>query len=60
MSKLRLNFAASEYDHFRDLIDGVVPVEGIDLNYLRLSIEVIFARFVNRSTVSVLNIRVQP
>ena len=47
MSKLRLNFAASEYDHFRDLIDGVVPVEGIDLNYLRLSIEEIFARFVN-------------
>ncbi len=47
MTKLRLNFASSEYDHFRDLIDGRVPVEGIDINYLNLQIEEIFARFVN-------------
>ncbi|MGY8817690.1 MAG: ABC transporter substrate-binding protein [Pseudomonadales bacterium] len=47
MTKLRLNFASSEYDHFRDLTDGTVPVEGIDINYLNLQIEEIFARFVN-------------
>jgi 4,5-dihydroxyphthalate decarboxylase len=47
MTKLRLNFASSKYDHFRDLTDGTVPVEGIDINYLNLQIEEIFARFVN-------------
>ncbi|NQV54674.1 MAG: 4,5-dihydroxyphthalate decarboxylase, partial [Rhodospirillales bacterium] len=47
MTKLRLNFAASEYDHFHDLIDGTVQPGGIDLNYLCLPIEEIFARFVN-------------
>ena len=33
MSRLRLTFAASDYDHTRDLITGDVPVEGIDLNF---------------------------
>ncbi|MBT3915717.1 MAG: 4,5-dihydroxyphthalate decarboxylase [Rhodospirillaceae bacterium] len=47
MTKLRLNFAASEYDHFRDLVDGTVSAEGIDLNCLRFSVEETFARFVN-------------
>jgi 4,5-dihydroxyphthalate decarboxylase len=47
MTKLRLNFASSDYDHFRDIADGRVPVEGIDINYLNLQIEEIFARFVN-------------
>jgi 4,5-dihydroxyphthalate decarboxylase len=47
MTKLRLNFAASDYDHFRDLVDGTVSVEGVDLNCLRLSIEETFARFVS-------------
>ena len=47
MTKLRLNFAASPYDHFRDMIDGRVPTEGIDLNYLNLQIEEAFARFVH-------------
>ena len=45
MSKLQLTFAASDYDHTRDLISGDVPVEGIDLNCLRLSIEETFFRF---------------
>ena len=45
MNKLRLTFAASEYDHIRDLTDGAVEAEGIELNYLRLSIEEAFFRF---------------
>ena len=45
MSKLRLTFAASDYDHLRDLTNGEVPVEGIDLNCLKLSIEETFFRF---------------
>ena len=47
MTKLRLNFAASKYDHFRDLIDETVSVEGIDLNCMQFSVEETFARFVN-------------
>lgn len=45
MTRLTLTFAASEYDHFNDLTSGLVQAEGIDLNYLRLSIEEIFYRF---------------
>ena len=45
MGKLQLTFAASEYDHFRDLTGGVVQAEGIELNYLWLSIEETFYRF---------------
>ena len=45
MSKLGLTFAASDYDHFRDLVNGEVPVQGIDLNCLKLSIEETFFRF---------------
>ena len=45
MTRLTLTFAASEYDHFNDLTNGLVPAEGIDLNYLRLTIEEIFFRF---------------
>ncbi len=45
MSRLRLTFAASDYDHLRDLTNGEVPVEGIDLNCLKLSIEETFFRF---------------
>lgn len=47
MGLLRLNFAASEYDHFTDLVNGEIKPAGIDLNYLRLPIEEAFARFVN-------------
>jgi 4,5-dihydroxyphthalate decarboxylase len=45
MSKLPLTFAASEYDHFTDFTNGNVQAEGIDLNYLKLSIEETFFRF---------------
>jgi 4,5-dihydroxyphthalate decarboxylase len=43
--KLKLTFATSDYDHFRDIPLGRVPVEGIDLNVLDLEIEEIFYRF---------------
>lgn len=45
MTRLTLTFAASPYDHFRDLLDGKVAVEGATLNHLDLSIEEIFYRF---------------
>ena len=45
MTRLSLTFAASEYDHFADLTNGLVPVQGIDINYLQISIEEIFYRF---------------
>ncbi len=45
MSKLPLTFAASEYDHFTDFTNGAIQAEGIDLNYLKLSIEETFFRF---------------
>ena len=45
MPPLTLTFAASEYDHFHDLVSGEVAAEGIELNYLRLTIEEIFFRF---------------
>lgn len=45
MSKLKLTFAASEYDHLNDLTSGVIQPEGIDLNCLKLTIEETFFRF---------------
>ena len=45
MAPLRLTFAASEYDHFHDLVSGDVAAEGIELNYLKLTIEEVFFRF---------------
>ena len=47
MSRLKINFAASEYDHFRDLADGTVDISGIDFNWLRMPVEEAFTRFVN-------------
>jgi 4,5-dihydroxyphthalate decarboxylase len=47
MSKLKINFAASEYDHFRDLADGTVVPSGIALNWLKMPVEEAFTRFVN-------------
>ena len=44
-AKLVLTLAISEYDHVRDLVEGRVPVEGVELIHLRLSIEEIFFRF---------------
>jgi len=40
-----LTFAASDYDHIRDFTEGEVEAEGIDLNYLKLTIEETFFRF---------------
>jgi 4,5-dihydroxyphthalate decarboxylase len=45
MAKLDLTYAASDYDHTRDLVSGKVRVEGIELNCLDLSIEETFFRF---------------
>src|SRR5215217_3131496 len=45
MGKLPLTLAIGEYDHTRDLVDGTVPVAGVDLNVLRLPIEEMFYRF---------------
>lgn len=45
MPKLPLTIATSDYDHVRDFATGRVTAEGIDANYLTLSIEEIFFRF---------------
>lgn len=42
---VELTLAVSDYDHVRDLSNGVVPVEGIDLKVLTLQVEEIFYRF---------------
>jgi 4,5-dihydroxyphthalate decarboxylase len=42
---LELTLAISDYDHVRDLVSGVVPVEGVDLTCLTYSVEEIFFRF---------------
>lgn len=42
---VHLTLAINDYDHVRDLITGAVPVEGIDLTCLTLSVEEIFWRF---------------
>ena len=45
MNPLSLTLALGQYDHTRDVTDGTVPVEGISLRTLTLSIEEIFYRF---------------
>ncbi|MGE0746618.1 MAG: hypothetical protein AB7K86_15285 [Rhodospirillales bacterium] len=45
MSRLPITFACSDYDHIRDMVSGDVPIDGIDLNYLKLTIEETFYRF---------------
>jgi 4,5-dihydroxyphthalate decarboxylase len=37
MTGLQLTLACRDYDHTRALIDGTVPVEGVELQYLALS-----------------------
>jgi 4,5-dihydroxyphthalate decarboxylase len=44
-SGLPLTLAVSEYDHVRDLVDGRVAVEGVDLRALTLPVEELFFRF---------------
>ena len=46
MSKLTLTYAASDYEHTRDLTRGDIDAEGIDLCYLNLQIEETFFRFI--------------
>ncbi|MEE8434180.1 MAG: ABC transporter substrate-binding protein, partial [bacterium] len=45
--KLRLSIAISDYDHVRDLTEGRVRAEGIELIPLNFSVEEIFYRFVS-------------
>ena len=45
MRNVHLTLALNEYDHARDLLDGTVRAEGIDLTVLRLPVEEIFYRF---------------
>jgi len=44
MSNLQLSLAIGEYDHVRDVLDGTIPVAGVDLTVLRLPVEEIFYR----------------
>ncbi|MFL6798103.1 MAG: PhnD/SsuA/transferrin family substrate-binding protein [Xanthobacteraceae bacterium] len=46
MSKLQLTVAVSRYDHVADVLNGIVSVQGIDLNVLDLPLHDIFYRFV--------------
>jgi 4,5-dihydroxyphthalate decarboxylase len=43
--RLMLTIAISDYDHVRDFAAGVVRADGIEANFLTLSIEEIFFRF---------------
>ncbi len=42
---LRLTVGLSDYDHIRDLADGRVRAEGLELSFLTLAVEEIFFRF---------------
>src|SRR6266700_7217551 len=44
MPKLRLTLACWNYDRTRALMEGRIPVEGVDLNYLNLVVEETFFR----------------
>ena len=44
MAKLRLTMACWDYDRTRAVMDGRVPVDGVELNYLNLPVEEIFFR----------------
>lgn len=46
MGKLQLTVAVSRYDHVADVLNGIVGVEGIELNVLNLPLHDIFYRFV--------------
>jgi 4,5-dihydroxyphthalate decarboxylase len=45
MGNLAISLAVADYDHTRDLAEGTVRVEGVDLIVLRLKVEEIFHRF---------------
>lgn len=46
MAKLPLTIAVSDYDHVRDFASGAVTADGIEANFLTLTIEEIFQRFI--------------
>ena len=46
MNPLSLTLAIGPYDHTRDVTDGTVPIEGVNLRVLKLPIEETFFRFV--------------
>jgi hypothetical protein len=48
MAKLRLSIACSNYDRTRALLEGRIPVDGIELTCLDLPIEEIFFRACGR------------
>src|SRR3954454_3773303 len=45
MANIPLVVALSDYDHFRDVFTGKVPVQGVDVTHIDLPVEEIFARF---------------
>jgi 4,5-dihydroxyphthalate decarboxylase len=45
MSRVRLTLALGDYDHTRDVAQGVVRPDGIELDWLNLPVEEIFFRF---------------
>ncbi|HEY2600708.1 MAG TPA: hypothetical protein VGI67_04055 [Thermoleophilaceae bacterium] len=44
-ANIHLTLALGDYDHTRDLVSGVVPVEGVDLTCMSFSVEETFFRF---------------
>src|ERR1700747_2530075 len=44
MAKLRLTMACWNYDRTRALMEGRVPIDGVELNYLNLPVEETFFR----------------
>ncbi len=46
VSRLALTLAVSDYDHLRDLTEGRVQAEGIEIIPLRFAVEEIFFRFI--------------
>jgi 4,5-dihydroxyphthalate decarboxylase len=44
MAKLRLTIACWNYDRTRPLLEGRIPIDGIELNYLNLPVEETFFR----------------
>lgn len=44
MAKLQLSVAVGDYDRMRPLVDGTVPIDGVDPQYLLLDPEEIFFR----------------
>jgi len=45
MPNIHLTMAMNDYDHIRDIVNGVVRPQGIDITALTLSVEEIFFRF---------------